>query len=104
MKIGFQDQLSLTASQSIAECSNGEHSAILLTFIKLPFVTKIFCLFLSGSFTQVLMYVIFFFLKIDFVKANSADPDKMPYSGSSLFAKVSYFGMPCLQRAYIYLY
>ena len=35
----------------------GEHSAILLTFIKLLFVIKIlFCLFLSGRFTQVLLY------------------------------------------------
>ena len=32
-KIGFQDQLSLNA---------GQHSVILLTFIKLPFVIKIF--------------------------------------------------------------
>ena len=30
--------------KSIAECSLGEHSAILLTFIKLPFVIKIFVL------------------------------------------------------------
>ena len=36
-KIGFQDQLLLNAGQ-------GEHSAILLTFIKLPFVIKIFAL------------------------------------------------------------
>ena len=36
----------------------GEHFAILLTFIKLPFVIKIFGLaFLSGCFTQVLLYV-----------------------------------------------
>ena len=28
--------------KSIAECSKGEHSAILSTFIKLPFVIKIF--------------------------------------------------------------
>ena len=35
----------------------GEHSAILSTFIKLPFGIKIvFCLFWSGSFTQVLLY------------------------------------------------
>ena len=46
-KIGFQDQLSLYA---------GEHSAILLTFIKLLFVIKeVVCLFLSGRFTQVLL-------------------------------------------------
>ena len=30
--------------KSIAECSKGEHSAILSTFIKLPFVMKIFVL------------------------------------------------------------
>ena len=30
--------------KSIAECSKGEYSAILLTFIKLPFVIKIFVL------------------------------------------------------------
>ena len=30
--------------KSIAECSNGEHSALLLNFIKLPFVIKIFVL------------------------------------------------------------
>ena len=34
----------------------GEHSAILLTFIELPFVIKIFVLsILSGRFTQVLL-------------------------------------------------
>ena len=43
--------------KSIAECSRGEHSTILLTFIKLPFVIKFFVrLFLSGCFTQVLLY------------------------------------------------
>ena len=38
-KIGFQDQLSLNAGQSFAECS-----AIHLTYIKLPFVIMIFVL------------------------------------------------------------
>ena len=37
LKIGFQDQLLLNAGQK-------EHSAIPLTFIKLPFVIKIFVL------------------------------------------------------------
>ena len=33
-----------------------QHSAILLTFIKLPIVIRsLFCLFLSGSFTQALL-------------------------------------------------
>ena len=42
--IGFQDQLSLNAGQKYYRMLQGEHSAILLTFIKLPFVIKIFVL------------------------------------------------------------
>ena len=41
-KIGFQDQLSLYAGQKHCRMPKGGHSAILLTFIKLPFVIKIF--------------------------------------------------------------
>ena len=41
-KIGFQDQLLLNAGQKYCRMLQGEHSAILLTFIKLPFVMKIF--------------------------------------------------------------
>ena len=43
-QIGFQDQLSLNAGQKYCRMLQGEHSAILLTFIKLPFVIKIFVL------------------------------------------------------------
>ena len=43
-KIGFQDQLSLNAGQKYYRMLQGEHSAILLTFIKLPIVIKIFVL------------------------------------------------------------
>ena len=43
-KIGFQDQLSLNAGQMYCRMFQREHSAILLTFIKLPFVIKIFIL------------------------------------------------------------
>ena len=43
-KIGFQDQLSLSAGQLYCRMLKGEHSAILLTFIKRPFVIKIFVL------------------------------------------------------------
>ena len=45
-KFGFQDQLSLNAGQKYCRMLplEGEHSAILLTFIKLPFVIKIFVL------------------------------------------------------------
>ena len=41
--MGFQDQLSLMQVKSVADCSKW-HSAILSTFIKLPFVIKIFVL------------------------------------------------------------
>ena len=43
-KISFQYQLSLNAGQTYCRMLQGEHSAILLAFIKLPFVTKIFVL------------------------------------------------------------
>ena len=51
-KIGFQDQLLLNAGQKFCRMLLLEHSAILLTFINLPIVIKIFvCLFLSDCFT-----------------------------------------------------
>ena len=40
-KIGFQDQLSLNAGQKYCRMLQGEHSAMLSTFIKLPFAIKI---------------------------------------------------------------
>ena len=43
-KKGFQDQLLLNAGQKNCRMLQEEHSAILLTFIKLPFVIKIFVL------------------------------------------------------------
>ena len=43
-KIGFQDQLSLNAGQKYCRMLQGEHSAILSNFIKLPFLIKIFVL------------------------------------------------------------
>ena len=43
-KMGFQDQLSLNAGQQYCGMLQGEHSAIRLAFIKLPFVIKIFVL------------------------------------------------------------
>ena len=43
-KNGFQDQLSLNAGQKYCRMLQGEHSAILSTFIKLPFVIKTFVL------------------------------------------------------------
>ena len=43
-KIGFQYHLSLNAGQKYCSMLQGEHSAILSTFIKLPVVIKIFVL------------------------------------------------------------
>ena len=43
-KKGFQDQLSLNAGQTYCRILQGKYSAILSTFIKLPFVIKIFVL------------------------------------------------------------
>ena len=58
-KIGFQDRLSLNAGQKYCRML-GEHSAILLTFTKLPFVFKtivlsIFEWLLKTGFTVVSM-------------------------------------------------
>ena len=54
-KIGFQDHLSLNTGQKYCRMLLLEgHSAILSTFIKLPFVIKRFVLSMfSGRFTQV---------------------------------------------------
>ena len=49
-KLGFQDQLSLNAGQKYCRMLQGEHSAILSTFIKLPFIIKIFVLSIFSGF------------------------------------------------------
>ena len=43
-KIGFQDRLSINANEKYCRILQGEDSAILSTFIKLPFVIKTFVL------------------------------------------------------------
>ena len=58
----FQDRLSLNAGQKYCRMLQGEHSAILSTFIKLPFVNKIFvlCMFkwpLKTGFTVSWKYI-----------------------------------------------
>ena len=61
-KIDYQDQLSLNAGQKYCRMLQGEHSAILLTFIdiKVPFVIKIFVLSIfEWPFTQVLLLLPF---------------------------------------------
>ena len=45
-QIGFHDQLLLNAGQEYCRMPQGEHSAILSTFIKLSFVIKIFVLYI----------------------------------------------------------
>ena len=65
-KIGLKDRLSLNADQKYCGMLQGEHSAILSRFIKLPFVLKIFVLsMLSGRLRQILLYKTFFFTKIN---------------------------------------
>ena len=55
LNLDFKTNYLLMQVNSIAECS---HSAILLTFVKLPFVIKIFVLSIfSGCLTQVLLYI-----------------------------------------------
>ena len=57
--VGFQDQFSLNAGQKYCRMLKGGHSAILLTFIKPPFVIKIFVLSIFEwpfQVTQVLLY------------------------------------------------
>ena len=52
------DQLSLNAGQKYCRMLQGEHSAMHSTFIKLPFVIKIFILSIfEWQFTQVLPYI-----------------------------------------------
>ena len=65
-KIGFEYQLSLNAGQKYGRMLQGEHSAILLTFIKLPFsiktlVLSIFKWSLKTCFTVLFGEVIGFF-------------------------------------------
>ena len=55
-KNGFQIRLSLNAGQKYCRMLQGEHSAILSTFIKLPFSIKTFVLsVLSGRLTKVFL-------------------------------------------------
>ena len=67
--IGFQDKLSLNAGQMYYRMLQGEHSVILLTFIKLPLVIKIFVLSIferpfNTGFTTVFLGLICAFLSL----------------------------------------
>ena len=62
LKIGFQDPLSLNAGQKYCRMLQKEHSAILSNSLSYQLLRSLFCLFLSGCFTQVLLYSRIFFL------------------------------------------
>ena len=64
--------ISLNAGQKYCRMLQGEHSAILSTSLSYQLLLRsLFCLFLSGGFTQVLLYVSFLkcpgFEKLKFV-------------------------------------
>ena len=66
-KIGCEDRLLLNTGQKYCRMLQGEHSAILLTFIKLPFVIKILVLSifewpLETGFTvlDIVLFVLYF--------------------------------------------
>ena len=63
-KIGFQDKLSLNAGQKYCRMLQGEHSAILSTFIKLPIVIKIFVLSIFELPFHTGFTVFIFFIKV----------------------------------------
>ena len=55
----FQDQLLLNAGQSIAECSKGSILQYFLPSLSYNLsLRSLFCLFSSGRFSQVLLYLI----------------------------------------------
>ena len=54
-------KIPLNAGQKYCRMLQTEHSAILSTFIKLPFVIRTFVLFFEWPFTQVLLYVFFIY-------------------------------------------
>ena len=73
---GFQDQLSFNAGQKYCRMLQGEHSAILSTFIKLLFFIKIIVLsILEWLFKQVLLYICFSLI-------DSAPPSRGLYAGT----------------------
>ena len=87
-KIGFQDQLSLNASQKYCRMLPGEHSAILSTFIKLPFVIKMFCLFLSGHFTKVFTVQLNLFKMATLKKTENGFHDQLPLNAGQKYCRM----------------
>ena len=77
-----------------------EHSAILSTFIKLPFIIRsLFCLFLSDRFTQVLLY------KQPRLWRDCAEVDKVQgWSESRLLGDVISTIISCCTISFLYAY
>ena len=99
-KIVFQDHLSLNAGQKYCRMLQGEHSAILSTFIKLLFVIKLlFCLILSVVFHMFYcnMITLFFYLPDCGVPSIVASSFFRP----SILANVS--GVPAFSMMFIEL-
>ena len=92
-KIGFQNGLSLNAGQKYCRMLQGEHSAILSTFIKLPFAMKTFVLSiferpLKTGFTVPFSYPVpFSFLVFSFLVFSSCI---LGFSSLLLFHSVSH--------------
>ena len=55
-------------------------------------VISIYCRFTGYNFQKILYSLIFLFLKIDFVLANSGDPDEMRHF------RLFHLGLRCLQK------
>ena len=81
-KIGFQGQLSLNAGQKYYKMLQREHSAILSTFITLPFAIKIFVL----SIFECPFYRVFLYLHL-----YSAPNRNISLIGNTLAQGVSHF-------------
>ena len=80
-----EDQLSLNAGRKYCRMLQGEHSAILKTFIKLPFVIKIFVFsFLSGFLRHV-------FFCIDYLHVHSVLWSSKTRCKITVFIKVRFF-------------
>ena len=72
-EIDFQDRISLNAGQKYCKMLQGEHSAILSTFIKLPFVMKIFVLSIFEWPLKTGFTAHVFLIRVE----NNVDPDQM---------------------------
>ena len=102
-KIGFQDQLWLNGGQKYCRMPQGEHSAILSTFIKLYRLSlrSLFCLFLSGRFTQVLLWVYCIYLNAlligSITKANCPIMNSEPPDQTAPKVHDKSMGSYCLQ-------